>query len=65
MKYKVNVVNKLCAIVEEGPLELCTVLGSDSNEVAKKIANAMHLYDTIQKGTEAEIKNLITEIKKK
>lgn len=65
MKYKVNAVNKNYAVVEEGALELCTVLGTDSNELAKKIANAMHLYDTVQKGTKAEIDQIIIEIKKK
>lgn len=65
MKYTIRTNGKNCAYVEEGPLELCTVHGSDSGKIAKKIANAMHLYDTVQKGTKAEIDNLIKEIKNK
>lgn len=65
MKYTIRQNSKNCAYVEEGALELCTIHGSDSKKVAKRIANAMHLLDTVQKGTQVEIKNLISEIQKK
>lgn len=65
MKYTIRENGKNCAHVEEGPLELCTIHGSDSKKIAKRIANAMHLLDTVQKGTQIQIKNLISEIQKK
>lgn len=65
MRYTIRENGKNCAHVEEGPLELCTVYGSDSKKVAKRIANAMHLLDRVETATKAEINQLITEIKKK
>lgn len=65
MKYTIRENGKNCTYVNEGALELCTVYGSDSKKLAKRIANAMHLLDTVQKGSKAEINQLISEIKKK
>ncbi len=54
-----------CTAVIKDNEGLCVIYGEESSIIAKKIANAMHLFDTVQKGTQVEIKNLITEIKKK
>lgn len=69
MKYEVSYNTSIdtprVAYVQDKQFGVCSVFGSDCVKVAKRIANALHLLDTVETDNESQINQLITELKSK